>query len=92
VRVASVTGTAADVDAALADLVAVAGLDILGPVDTEAPLVRAVVRFGYARGDEVAHALKAAVVRNAAKRRKSKSGSFQPPPTLKVRFDDPELL
>ncbi|WP_104200785.1 hypothetical protein [Cryobacterium sp. Y29] len=92
VRVASVTGTAADVDAALADLGAVAGLDILGPVDTDAPLVRAVVRFGYARGDEVAHALKAAVVRNAAKRRKSKSGSFQPPPTLKVRFDDPELL
>ncbi|TFD67510.1 primosomal protein N' [Cryobacterium sp. Hb1] len=92
VRVASVTGTAPDVDAALADLVAVVGLDILGPVDTEAPLVRAVVRFGYARGDEVAHALKAAVVRNAATRRKSKSGSFQPPPTLKVRFDDPELL
>ncbi|TFD67927.1 primosomal protein N' [Cryobacterium ruanii] len=92
VRVASVTGTAADVDAALADLAAVAGLDILGPVDTEASLVRAVVRFGYARGDEVAHALKAAVVRNAARRRKPKSGSFQPAPTLKVRFDDPELL
>ena len=92
VRVASVTGTAADVDTALADLGAVAGLDVLGPVETEAPLVRAVVRFGYARGDEVAHALKAAVVRNAAKRRKPKSGSFQPAPTLKVRFDDPELL
>ena len=92
VRVASVTGTAADVDAALTDLGAVAGLDILGPVDSEAPLVRAVVRFGYARGDEVAHALKAAVVRNAARRRKPKSGSFQPAPTLKVRFDDPELL
>lgn len=92
IRVASVTGTAADVDAALTDLGAVVGLDILGPVDTEAPLVRAVVRFGYARGDEVAHALKAAVVRNAARRRKPKSGSFQPAPTLKVRFDDPELL
>ena len=92
VRVASVTGTAADVEAALADLAVVAGLDVLGPVDTEAPLVRAVVRFGYARGDEVARALKAAVVRNAAKRRKPKSGSFQPAPTLKVRFDDPELL
>ncbi|WP_104176646.1 hypothetical protein [Cryobacterium sp. Y50] len=92
VRVASVTGTAADVDVALADLGTVAGLDVLGPVDTEAPLVRAVVRFGYARGDEVAHALKAAVMRNAAKRRKPKSGSFQPAPTLKVRFDDPELL
>jgi primosomal protein N' (replication factor Y) len=92
VRVASVTGTAADVDAALADLAVVAGLDVLGPVDTEAPLVRAVVRFSYARGDEVARALKAAVVRNAAKRRKPKSGSFQPALTLKVRFDDPELL
>ncbi len=91
-RVASVTGTASDVDAALADLSAVGGLDVLGPVDTEPPLVRAVVRFGYARGDEVAHALKAAVVRHAARRRKPKSGSFQPAPTLKVRFDDPELL
>lgn len=92
VRVASVSGTAVDVDAALADLAGVAGLDILGPVDTEAPLVRAIVRFGYARGEEVGHALKAAVVRNAARRRKPKSGSFQPAPTLKVRFDDPELL
>ncbi|SEN00284.1 hypothetical protein [Cryobacterium luteum] len=92
VRVASVTGTAADVDAAVTALAEVAGLDVLGPVDTEAPLVRAVVRFGYARGDEVAHALKAAVVQNATRRRKPKSGSFQPAPTLKVRFDDPELL
>ena len=92
VRVASVTGTAADVDAALADLGEITGLDVLGPVDTEPPLVRAVVRFAYARGDEVAHALKAAVVRNAARRRKPKTGSFQPAPTLKVRFDDPELL
>ncbi|MDJ0350372.1 primosomal protein N' [Cryobacterium sp. PH29-G1] len=92
VRVASITGTAADVDAALADLGEITGLDVLGPVDTEPPLVRAVVRFAYARGDEVAHALKAAVVRNAARRRKPKTGSFQPAPTLKVRFDDPELL
>jgi len=92
VRVASVTGTAADVDVALADLDDVEGLDVLGPVETEAPFVRAVVRFAYARGDDVAHALKKAVVQNAAKRRKPKSGSFQPAPTLKVRFDDPELL
>ncbi|MBG6214862.1 MAG: primosomal protein N' [Cryobacterium sp.] len=92
VRVASVTGTATAVDAALADLAEVGGIDILGPVETEGTLVRAVVRFGYAGGAEVGHALKAAVVRNAARRRKPKSGSFQPAPTLKVRFDDPELL
>ncbi|TDW28617.1 primosomal protein N' [Cryobacterium psychrophilum] len=93
VRVASVTGTAADVDSALADLRESAGIDVLGPVDTEVPLVRAIVRFAYAKGDGVSHALKASVVRNAARRRRpTKSGSFQPTPTLKVRFDDPELL
>jgi len=93
VRIASVTGTAADVDSALADLGESAGVDVLGPVGTEAPLVRAIVRFAYAKGDEVSHALKASVVRNAATRRRpTKSGSFQPTPTLRVRFDDPELL
>ena len=92
VRVASVTGTMPDVDAALADLGDVAGLDALGPVGTEAPLVRAIVRFAYSTGDEVASVLKAAIVRNAAKRRRPKGGTFRPAPTLKVRFDDPELL
>ena len=116
VRVASVTGTAADVEAALSDLRALAnltpsvdpaalpdlaappgpgpitGLDVLGPVTTEPPLVRAVVRFSYTSGGRVAHSLKASVVRNAARRRRPTSGSFQPTPTLKVRFDDPELL
>ena len=119
VRVASVTGTSADVEAALSDLRALAnltpsvdpavlpdlaaapvpavvlpitGLDVLGPVTTEPPLVRAVVRFSYSSGGRVAHSLKASVVRNAARRRRPTSGSFQPTPTLKVRFDDPELL
>ena len=92
VRVASVTGTMPDVEAALADLGDVAGLDALGPIGTEAPLVRAIVRFAYSTGDEVASVLKAAIVRNAAKRRRPKGGTFRPAPTLKVRFDDPELL
>ncbi len=92
VRVASVTGTMPDVDAALADLSEVEGLDVLGPVGTEVPLVRAIVRFAYASGDEVARVLKAATVRNAASRRRPKSGNFRSAPTLKVRFDDPELL
>ncbi|MFC5931452.1 primosomal protein N' [Cryobacterium melibiosiphilum] len=100
VRVASVTGTPNDVAAALADLTgqvnagALPGLDVLGPVpaENEQNQVRAVVRFGYASGAGVAHSLKASVVRNAARRRRPKSGSFVPTPTLKVRFDDPELL
>ncbi|MGY4856962.1 primosomal protein N' family DNA-binding protein [Cryobacterium sp. AP23] len=56
------------------------------------PLVRAIVRFGYPAGDEVARTLKAAIVRNAASRRKPKGAAFRPAPTLRVRFDDPELL
>lgn len=123
VRVASVTGTSAEVEAALETLAELPGLDVLGPVPHEAaatgggtnpgtpprtapmtapmttapraggpPLVRAIVRFGYPHGDEVARTLKAAIVRNAASRRKPKGAAFRPAPTLRVRFDDPELL
>ncbi|TFD93939.1 primosomal protein N' [Cryobacterium lactosi] len=102
VRVASVTGTSAEVETAIASLTDLAGLDVLGPVshDPAAPgqkaggpaLVRAIVRFGYPLGDEVARTLKAAIVRNAATRRKPKGAAFRPAPTLRVRFDDPELL
>ncbi|TFC70754.1 primosomal protein N' [Cryobacterium sp. TMT2-4] len=92
VRAASVTGTDADVALALAELAGMDGVDVLGPVTTEDPLVRAIVRLPYASGDAVARALKAAVVRNAARRRRPKGAAFRPAPTLKVRFDDPELL
>jgi primosomal protein N' (replication factor Y) len=92
VRAASVTGTDADVALALADLAGSDGVDVLGPVTTEDPLVRAIVRLPYASGDEVARTLKAAIVRNAARRRRPKGAAFRPAPTLKVRFDDPELL
>ncbi|WEO75678.1 primosomal protein N' [Cryobacterium sp. SO2] len=112
VRVASVTGTSAEVETALESLADLPGLDVLGPVAHEpgsaAPgtgqsggtgharsgpaLVRAIVRFGYPLGDEVARTLKAAIVRNAASRRKPKGAAFRPAPTLRVRFDDPELL
>ncbi len=92
VRVASVTGTADDVNRALVEVEAITGVDVLGPVTTEAPLVRAIVRFAYAGGDEVARVLKAHIVQNATRRRAPKGGSFRPAPTLKVRFDDPELI
>ena len=92
VRAASVTGTDGHVAAALLDLAGMDGVDVLGPVGTEDPLVRAIVRLPYASGDEVARTLKAAIVRNAARRRRPKGAAFRPAPTLKVRFDDPELL
>jgi primosomal protein N' (replication factor Y) len=92
VRVASVIGATDSVDAALATLSELHGVDILGPVTTEPGLVRAIVRFPYGVGDHVADALKAAVVQNTTRRRKPKGAAFSPPPTLKVRFDDPELL
>ena len=92
VRVASVAGTGDDVAQALADLAEVAGLDVLGPVATDAPLERAIVRFAYGSGEEVARALKAAKVRNATRRRRPAGAPFRPAPTLKIRFDDPELL
>ncbi|HSP52446.1 MAG TPA: primosomal protein N' [Cryobacterium sp.] len=92
VRAASVTGTDTDVAAALLDLTGMDGVDVLGPVTTEDSLVRAIVRLPYGSGDEVARALKAAIVRNAARRRRPKGAAFRPAPTLKVRFDDPELL
>ena len=102
VRVASVTGTSAEVETAIESLTDLAGLDVLGPVSHDPagpgqkaggpPLVRAIVRFGYPLGDEVARTLKAAIVRNAASRRKPKGAAFRPAPTLRVRFDDPELL
>jgi primosomal protein N' (replication factor Y) len=92
VRVASVIGATDSVDTALATLSELHGVDILGPVTTEPGLVRAIVRFPYGVGDHVADALKAAVVQNTTRRRKPKGAAFSPPPTLKVRFDDPELL
>jgi primosomal protein N' (replication factor Y) len=122
VRVASVTGTSAEVQTAIDSLselpgpdvprpdvsrpdvpgLDALGIDVLGPVGYEpstpagssggTPLVRAIVRFGYPAGDEVARTLKAAIVRNAASRRKPKGAAFRPAPTLRVRFDDPELL
>lgn len=83
VRSATVTGTAAEVTQALAPLRAIEGVDVLGPVDRGADGVRAIVRFDYGRGAEVARELRAALVAAAtarAQRRRS---------TLRARFDDP---
>jgi primosomal protein N' (replication factor Y) len=54
--------------------------------------VRSIVRFDYAHGSDVATALRSAVVRAAAKGRRPRGDrGYRPPPTLRVRLDDPEL-
>ncbi|MFT4030014.1 MAG: primosomal protein N' [Protaetiibacter sp.] len=54
---------------------------------------RALIRFDYARGAEVARAVRAEIVRQAATRRKPVPGRTHPgraPLPLRARFDDPE--
>jgi primosomal protein N' (replication factor Y) len=99
VRVASVEGHARSVDTLLAELrESVPDLDalaVLGPVDTstapDAPTSRALVRFDYAHGRAVAKALRAGVIADALRARKStKDRGPRPRNTLRVRLDLPE--
>ncbi|MFC4244599.1 primosomal protein N' [Gryllotalpicola reticulitermitis] len=102
VRVASVTGKPAAVQQALDALLEVPIRDVLGPapVTADGPrtadggLVRAVVRFDYAHGSEVATALRGAVLRGATGTRRPPAGQKRqrPAPTLRVKLDDPEIL
>lgn len=102
VRVASVTGKAQAVRAALDALGELPIRDVLGPtpVPADGPraanegLVRAIVRFDYAHGDAVATALRGAVVRQATGSRRPPAGQkrARPAPTLRVKLDDPEIL
>ncbi len=119
VRVASVTGGAAEVDRALRTLgnlpsgerpdAELPGVDVLGPApyqprqsgaaqgfnagfDGPQPqLVRAIVRFEYSRGAEVAKRLRGALVADAAGS-SSRVGGRVPgrarPEALRLRFDD----
>jgi primosomal protein N' (replication factor Y) len=104
VRVATVTGTAKAVDDALSELRPGTFIDVLGPTPMsggqgpprspgEHPdAVRAIVRFDYGNGAQVASALRSAVVRAAAKGRRPRGDrGYRPPPTLRVRLDDPEI-
>ncbi|GAA4147422.1 primosomal protein N' [Leifsonia shinshuensis] len=94
VRLASVTGAAEAVDGVLKAVDPDLLIDVLGPVDVDEKTVRAVLRFEYAKGAEVAAAVRATVVRNATQRRRAPGGrpGYRPAPTLRVRFDDPEIL
>jgi len=94
VRLASITG-AADVVAETVDAVDPGSLiDVLGPAPHGDGQVRSILRFEYAKGQEVAAAVRAAYVRNATRRRRAPAGKsgFRPAPSLRVRFDDPDIL
>jgi primosomal protein N' (replication factor Y) len=100
VRVASVTGRPAAVQAALDALEGVAIRDVLGPAPVTAegpragdePLVRAIVRFDYAHGEAVATALRGAIVRQATGGRRPPRRRGRAAPTLRIKLDDPEIL
>jgi primosomal protein N' (replication factor Y) len=105
VRVASVKGRADIVEQTLATLLdsvtarESATIDVLGPVDADEGLVRAIVRFDYTLGADAARSLRSSVVKNATGRTKTQTSSvtgtkttYRPPPTLRIRFDDTEFL
>lgn len=102
VRVASVTGGAREVERALAELGELPGVDVLGPapyqpsqrgevVQEPVALVRAIVRFDYAQGAEVARRLRGALVADAAGSNSRVAGRSQKrarAAALRLRFDD----
>jgi primosomal protein N' (replication factor Y) len=94
VRLASITGAADVVEEAVAAVDPALLIDVLGPAPHGDGLVRSILRFDYAKGPDVAIAVRAATVRNATKRRRAPAGKtgFRPAPTLRVRFDDPDIL
>lgn len=92
VRAASVTGRAQAVANAIEALEDSTVVDTLGPVPIGDGIVRTIVRFDYAHGAAVAQALRGAIIRNATSGRRPPRGGFKSAPTLKVRFDDPQIL
>lgn len=105
VRVVSVKGRSDIVEQTLATLLdsvtarESATIDVLGPVDADEGLVRAIVRFDYTMGADVARSLRSSLVKNATGRTKTQTSSvtgtkttYRPPPALRIRFDDTEFL
>lgn len=95
VRVATLTGSEEAVTAAVDALGDAPAGPVLGPVpvpDDPVPgTVRAIVRFPYAHGAEVAATLKAEVIRRSSTRRVLPGGNKRrAAPALRVRMDDAE--
>lgn len=94
VRIVSVTGSA-DAVASVIDAVGPGRyLDQLGPAPAGEGRVRSILRFEYAQGAAIAEELRGALVRHASGRRRPPpgKGGYGRIPSLKVRFDDPEIL
>lgn len=99
VRVATVTGARELVEEALATLSGLDTVDVLGPTVAPEQTVRAIVRFGYDEGGEVAARLRAALVSQAASSaarafaaRKKGGGRGAAPGALRLRFDDAQAF
>ncbi|MFZ4895122.1 primosomal protein N' [Plantibacter sp. Mn2098] len=94
VRTATISGRRDAVDAALGELPPEWKRRVLGPTTTEDGDSVAIVRVDYRHATDVAENLRASVIASAAQRRRPTPGRRQarPTPTLKVRFDDPEML
>lgn len=102
VRVASVSGGPEEVSRALHTIAELPGVDHLGPtqvpvrvaqggVSTHSGIVRAIVRFDYGQGAEVAKRLRGALVADAAgsaSRAKGRAPGRARPEALRLRFDD----
>ncbi len=91
VRVATLQGAPEAVAAALQALPP--GADALGTTEAEGR-ARAILRFDYAHGAEVAAAIRSEIIRQATSRRKAVPGaprrSGRQPLPLRAHFDDPE--
>lgn len=93
VRVAAVTGAEPVVRQAIAKLDGLTGVDVLGPSPVpstpgETPGVRAIVRFDYPQGAEVASRLRGALVADAAGSASRARRGGQRAGSLRLRFDD----
>lgn len=92
VRMASVVSSRERLAEGLERIRGLDGVDVLGPTPVDDRLERAIVRFGFAQGAEVAARLKAEAIRAATERRRPVAGRRPGrPPTLRVRMDDPDL-
>lgn len=99
VRVVTLTGARSLVQEAIGAVADVPGLDVLGPTAAADDTVRAIVRFTYGSGAEVASKLRAELVSQAASSSaRSRAGRpGQPRRTvlkgaLRLRFDDPSAF
>ncbi|SDH10679.1 primosomal protein N' family DNA-binding protein [Agrococcus jejuensis] len=86
VRVASVVGGPDEVERVVRAVGEIGATDALGPVDVGDGAVRSIVRFDYGAGVDVAHALRAEIVR-AATQSRSRVAKGAP---VRVHVDDHE--